>query len=64
MALPPFFTSDKDFVLIAFTQRRDHSWGAAGRRIEPRTFYERHRLNMELDLQSLFGLLCTDVLIG
>jgi hypothetical protein len=23
-----------------------------------------HRLNMELDLQSLFGLLCTAVLIG
>ncbi len=23
-----------------------------------------HRLNMELDLQSLFGLLCTDVLMG
>ncbi len=24
----------------------------------------RHTLNMELDLQSLFGLLCTVVLIG
>jgi hypothetical protein len=24
---------------------------------------EEHRLNMELDLQSLFGLLCTAVLI-
>ncbi len=24
----------------------------------------RHRSNMELDLQSLFGLLCTAVLIG
>jgi hypothetical protein len=24
----------------------------------------RHRLNMKLDLQSLFGLLCTAVLIG
>jgi hypothetical protein len=24
----------------------------------------RHRLNMELDLQSLFGFLCTAVLIG
>jgi hypothetical protein len=23
-----------------------------------------HKLNMELDLQSLFGLLCTAVLIG
>jgi hypothetical protein len=23
-----------------------------------------HRLNMELDLQSLFGLLCTAVIIG
>jgi hypothetical protein len=23
-----------------------------------------HRLNMELDLQSLFGILCTAVLIG
>jgi hypothetical protein len=23
-----------------------------------------HRLNMEVDLQSLFGLLCTAVLIG
>jgi hypothetical protein len=26
--------------------------------------HENHRLNMELDLQSLFGLLCTAVLIG
>jgi hypothetical protein len=25
---------------------------------------ELHRLNMELDIQSLFGLLCTAVLIG
>ncbi len=28
------------------------------------TIGTRHRLNMELDLQSLFGLLCTAVLIG
>jgi hypothetical protein len=27
-------------------------------------FWCGHRLNMELDLQSLFGLLCTVVLIG
>jgi hypothetical protein len=26
--------------------------------------YGGHRLNMELDLQSLFGLLCTAVLTG
>jgi hypothetical protein len=25
---------------------------------------EKHRLNMELDLRSLFGLLCKDLLIG
>ena len=28
------------------------------------TVIQYHRLNMELDLQSLFGLLCTAVLIG
>ncbi len=34
--------------------------------LEIETFLGRiiHRLNMELDIQSLFGLLCTAVIIG
>ncbi len=34
--------------------------GGGGRR----RYFSPHRLNMELELQSLFGLLCTAVLIG
>ncbi len=32
--------------------------------LPPALYARYHRLKMELDLQSLFGLLCTAVLIG
>jgi hypothetical protein len=55
---PPFFSADPNY----FLQSRESAFPCVQTLLSLLFLY--HWLNMELDLQSLFGLLCTAVLIG